>query len=215
MPWDFQQEVGRKVIHLLSILFLVIYGFFAQVFNRGIALLALAFLLIILIEFEYVRIELKAKLPVVSYFWKRFKRKSEQQRLGGEIFFLLGAIICLAVFDLRVAVSAILMTTFGDLSAAIVGKYFGSIWLYRKRKALEGILAEFFIDIVVGIIFLRSDIWWLDSILPHGDILWIPIVLMALTATFVETVVTKIDDNLLIPLFAGFIGHILVAWLGI
>ena len=33
---------------------------------------------------------------------------------------------------------------------------------------------------------------------------------MAFTATFVEFMTNKMDDNLTVPLFSGFVGHILV-----
>ncbi len=211
--WDFEREVGRKVIHLLSILYVLIYVVVDYFTSEKIALLALSFLLIILIELEYVRVELKAKIPVLSYFWKRFKRRSEHQRLGGEIFFLLGAIICFAVFDSRVAVAAILMTTFGDLAAALVGKRFGRIWIPRfKDRALEGVLAELVVNLVVGFVFLRTNAWWVGG--SFGDPLWTGIIIMAVTATVVETIVNKLDDNLLVPLFAGFAGHVVPMLMG-
>ena len=126
MSWDFKKEIGRKFIHLLSIFILIGYLFFASTFNHRFALFILAFFLILSIEFEYFRIETGRKLPVIHHLWK-YKRASEKNRLGGEVFFLIGAIICFAIFDLRIAAAAMLMTTFGDMSAALVGKKFGKI----------------------------------------------------------------------------------------
>lgn len=217
--WDFSRELGRKLIHLLSIVFVLLYFGVANFFGHKAGLLALAGLLIALLEIEYVRIELKAKLPILSYLWSRFRRRSEHQRVGGEIFFLLGAIIVFAVFDERIATVALLMTTFGDLTAALVGKYVHNIWIFeKKRKALEGALAQFLVDLLVGFLFLRTlvngKVWWLTGFTVFGSPLWVPILVMAFTATFVETCVSKIDDNLLIPLFSGFAGHAALVLLG-
>lgn len=206
--WDINRELGRKLIHLLSLTFIILYWSITYYLGHKAGLLALSGLLIILLEIEYVRIELKAKIPLLSYVWKRFRRRAERQRIGGEIFFILGAIVAFAVFDPRIATTALLMTTFGDLAAALVGKHFGNIWISKKKNiALEGVLAQFFTDLLVGFLFLRTTIWWLKGITITGFPLWTVIFIMTFTATLVETCVTKIDDNLLIPVVSGFAGH--------
>jgi len=89
------------------------------------------------------------------------------------------------------------MTTIGDASAAIFGKRFGRTWIPKlKDRAVEGCMAEFAVDLLIGFVFLNSYPWLI-------------ILVMAGTATIVETVVNKIDDNLLIPLFSGFNAQIL------
>jgi phytol kinase len=164
-------------------------------------------LLVLLIEFEYFRIELGKKIPVISWFWW-VKREKEKENMGAEVFFLIGTIICLAVFDMRVALAAILMTTFGDLSAALIGKKFGRNWIKcLKKKAWEGIIAEFAANIIVGFLVLRTTFWWVSGA-GYGSPMWAVIIVMAITATFVETIISKLDDNLLIPVFAGFNGQI-------
>jgi len=219
VAWDFKKELGRKIIHLLSISFLVIYIIFASTFSHRIALLILGFLLIILIEFEYLRVEVGMKIPLLSILWK-YKRAKEKNKLGGEVYFLIGSILCLALFDLRIAAAAILMTTFGDLAAALIGRRFGKTWIPRlKNRAVEGVIAELVVDLIIGFLIIRtlvnSSIWWLSSIIPSGQPIWSIIIPMALTATIVETLVHKLDDNLLIPLFSGFSGQIILLLLSI
>ena len=199
MPWDFKKELSRKAVHMLSVFFIVIYLALSGFFDKTIALLVLLAMLIIGIELEYLRIEAKYKIPFISDFWK-LKRKKEKNHLGGEIFFLIGAIVCFAVLDYRIAIAAILMTTFGDMTAALIGTRFGRHWIpLWKDRAWEGVLAEFAVDLVIGTALFNFFLF------PHA--IWIAL-LMALTATIVETVVHKLDDNLLIPLFAGFNGQI-------
>ncbi|MDD5132823.1 MAG: SEC59/DGK1/VTE5 family protein [Candidatus Nanoarchaeia archaeon] len=208
MVWDLKRELGRKAIHLLSLSFLIIYILVSSTFNHKIALLILSFMLIILIELEYLRIEIGAKIPILHELWQKFRRKKEKHSLGGEVFFLIGSIICLAVFDLRIAAAAILMTTFGDMAAALIGKRFGRTWI-TKKLALEGILAELIVDLIIGFLIVRTSLWLLDGY-PLGTPIWPIIIGMAITATLVESLVSKLDDNLLIPLFSGFAGQIIL-----
>ena len=203
MAWSYKLEIARKGIHILSTSFILIYLIFAYLFNHKVGLFALAFLLVVLIESEYVRIELGKKIPLISRLWA-VKRAKEKEKLGGEVFFLIGAIICLAIFNLPIAIAAILMTTFGDLAAALIGKKFGKHWIQNlKNRAWEGVIAEFIINIIIGFLIIGTFI--------NKDISgWIIIITMAVTATVVETIINKLDDNLLIPVFTGFNGQIVL-----
>ena len=199
MKWDFKRELARKFVHLLSIFILIVYFFISDFFNSKIALIILVFVLIISIEFEYLRIEIPYDIPILKHLWKYMRRKKEKCRLGGDVFFLIGAILVLAIFDLRVAIAAILMTTFGDMAAALVGKRFGKHYLMKER-AWEGIFAEFIVDIFIGIgVFI-----WAGNSLVSSFGVWIIILVMAISATIIETIIYQMDDNLLIPVFAGF-----------
>ncbi|MFQ6051685.1 MAG: diacylglycerol/polyprenol kinase family protein [Candidatus Hydrothermarchaeota archaeon] len=183
---DLKQEIIRKAVHLTSVIIVLLY----YMLDKNITLFLLTVVLIILIEIEFVRIEWGKKIP---FFW-RFFREKERESLGGEVFLLIGAIIAISVFDKEIASAAILMTTFGDMSAAIFGKAFGKKKVPKlESKYVEGCLAELFIDIGIGYFFLQNLVVSL---------------IMAVTATTVETIVTKLDDNLLIPLFAGFNGQL-------
>ncbi len=210
--WNFQRELARKFIHFLSLFILLGYFVIGDIFNREIALLILVFVLIVFMELEYLRLEWRARIPILRNIWAYVKREKERDVLGGEVFFLLGGILVLAIFDIRVAVAAILMTTFGDMAAALVGSRFGKHYIsFLKDKAWEGILAELAVNIIIGItvFFIIPGISFAET-----DY-WLVLLVMAVTATVVETVATKIDDNLLIPLFSGFNGHIALLILGI
>jgi phytol kinase len=203
MGWNFKKELARKFVHLLSIFILFIYFIASDIFNKKIALVILVLILIIFLEFEYLRIEAGGKIPILRDIWKYVRRAKEKNKLGGDVFFLLGAILVLAVFDLKVAMAAILMTTFGDMSAALIGTRFGSHKFF-KDKSWEGTLSEFFVDILIGFFVFFG----INFSLVYSLELWTIILVMAITATFVETVVHKMDDNLLIPIFSGFAGQI-------
>lgn len=194
MGWDYVNEVGRKIIHITILAILVVYVAFSQQFGAQIALLIIIGLLIFFFILEYFRLELNWKMP----FFSAFIRSKEQHRMYGVIFFLTATIILLAVFDFPIALAALLMTTFGDMSAALAGKRFGTTLIFRN-KTLVGFVTELIVNLTIGII--------ISFFTPLN--IYIPI-FMAFTATIVETLLDELDDNLIVPICAGFVGQVLV-----
>ncbi|MGP8336936.1 MAG: diacylglycerol/polyprenol kinase family protein [Methanosarcinaceae archaeon] len=143
--------------------------------------------LIVILVIEHLRLEHGMKIPLFHFLF----REKEESNLAGHVFFTIGAIISISVFSEMIAYAAILMTTFGDMSAALIGKAFGKTRIYNG-KSLEGCTTEFVVDFIIGYVFLGN---------------WLIALIMALTATVVETVAGKIDDNLVIPVFSGFFGQ--------
>ena len=199
MVWGFFHEIGRKIIHITILIVLAAYFLiqdslvgaeYTAVLAKQVALLFLVAVLIIFLILEYFRLELGWKMP----FFSQFIRPKEQNRMYGVIYFLSATIISLGVFNKEVALAALLMTTFGDMVAALVGKRYGTTLIYRN-KTWAGFLAELATNLVVGFLILDS----------------IYVILgMALVATIVETLVDELDDNLLIPIFSGFAGQIIM-----
>ncbi len=186
--FSLKRELQRKAVHITSVLIVILCYFLP----KEAILLPLTLFLILFLEVEFIRLDLRLKLP----FFHKLYRDNEEDRLSGNVFFLMGAIIAISVFYKEIAMAAILMTTIGDASAAIFGKRFGRTWIPKlKDRAVEGCTAEFVVDLLIGFVLLHS---------------WLVILVMAGTATIVETVVNKIDDNLLIPLFSGFNAQILI-----
>jgi len=212
MRWKYKNELARKFVHILSILILIIYYYSFKYYDKQTALLILVAILILFLFFEYIRIELKTKPEFMKRIWAYVRRGKEKHRMGGDIFLILGIIISLAIFDFRIAVAVILMTTIGDLSAALIGKKYGKhSFLNLKDRTIEGTTAQFIVDLLIGIfvfiIFSGSSIinWQI----------WLVILAIAFTATAVETLVYEMDDNLMIPIFAGLIGQIIFYLLNI
>jgi len=184
-------EMKRKFIHIFGLLYIAIYFFFYNLYNHEVGLLALVVVLLFFLILEFYRIKLKKKIPIFHIFW----RAKEKNRLGGQIYFLIGAIIVFSVFETKIAIVSLLMTVFGDMAAALIGIKFGKHWIKGLDKiAWEGVIAEFFVNILIAFFIL-------DSILI--------VIGMALTATFVETVFKHVDDNLSIPVSSGAVGQIL------
>ena len=183
-------EIRRKLIHLSSVAYILIYYFFEKIFSQKAALLTLVFLLICLSFLEFLKVKYNQKIP----FFHKIYRDNERYTFSGSIYLIIGVIIAFGVFEFNIAVTAILMMIFGDTASALIGRI-GSHKIKRLGISWEGILAEFLVDIAVGFIFLNN----------------LPVILvMALTATFIEVVLKPVDDNLAIPVVAGFAGQSLM-----
>ncbi len=199
MPQDHSliQEIFRKLIHLNTLYIILLYEFLGKKFT----LFILVCLLIIALEIEYFRIEHGKRIPILH---KLFRAK-EKTTFGGHIFLCISAIIVISVFSKEVAILAILMATFGDAAAAVFGKAYGKHFIpHLKNKAIEGVLAEFVVNIIIGYAYLfifAQDLTQTMNIV---------LISMATIATITETTCGKLDDNLMIPIFAGITGEIML-----
>jgi len=194
MPWEFFHEIGRKIIHITILIVLVLFFAIKNQAGQQAALLFLVALLIFFLVLEYFRLELNFKLP----FFHQFIRPKEQYRIYGVIFFLSSTIIAFAVFDTAIALAALLMTTFGDMAAAIAGKKYGTTILF-KNKTVVGFASELVTNLIVAVLIS----------LAFTINIYIPII-MAFAATITETLVDELDDNLIVPVVSGFVGQLLV-----
>ncbi len=182
-------EIRRKVFHFFSISFIFIYFYISRYFSHRAALLTLTLILIFLLFIEFVKIKYQAKVPLFHSLYRDIERNG----FSGAIFLTIGAIISFAVFDFEIAVTALLMMIFGDMASSLVNLRFGKHRINNIQNASwEGVIAEFVVNMVVGIIFL--------------DYFFI-VFFMAFTATLVETILNSPDDNLTVPVLSGFVGQ--------
>ena len=195
MKWNLFREISRKVIHLLMLVILLFYIVFEKKYNKTYALLALILLLLFFLIIEYIRLDLDIKIPLVGFFI----RPKEINKMSGVIYFIIASIICLAVFDFGIALASLLMTTLGDMTAAIAGQKYGHTMVFKKKTLIGGV-AELVVNIIIGV----------GIVLFFSNITIYTMLAMAFTATIIEIVVESIDDNLVVPLATGFIGQILL-----
>ena len=182
------KEFFRKSVHIVSLSIVFIYYYMGKEFTLNFLTLVLCFVLLI----DFFRVEKELKIPIV---WKLYRSK-EKDKLSGTSYFLIGSIIAISIFSKEVASAAILMTTFGDSAAALVGISYGKRWIKNlPDRAWEGVFSEFFVNLAIGYLFLSN---------------WIVALTMALAATIIETLIYKLDDNLIIPLFSGLTGQLVL-----
>jgi len=200
--FSFVQELKRKAVHILALGYILIYVFVNSYAGKRVGILSLGGLLVLFILLDYFRIERGKKIPYLHQFW----RAKEKDRIGGQVFFLVGVIIAFTVFNFKVALAVILMTIFGDMASALIGKKFGKFRFKTSKKSIEGAVAEFVVDFVIGVLVFFWGAWNFSN-WP----LWLVVLVMAFMASYVETLINKMDDNLTIPVVAGFFGQL--AWL--
>ncbi|WP_321431168.1 CTP--2,3-di-O-geranylgeranyl-sn-glycero-1-phosphate cytidyltransferase [uncultured Methanolobus sp.] len=181
---SFTNELLRKGVHFTSILIVLVYAFMGK---QACQILLMTYLVLVL-GIEHLRLDRGFKLPVLHVVL----RQKEKAAVGSYVYFTIGALIVVSVFSKNVAFAAILMTTFGDMSAALIGKRFGKIRI-DNGKSIEGCIAEFLVDIVIAVLLIKNPFISL---------------IMALVATYVETTFVKIDDNLAIPIFSASVAEL-------
>ena len=193
-PRTFTDEILRKGLHPASLAIVLVYF----LFGKQIVLYFMTTYLVVVLLIEHMRLDRGYRLPVIHHLLRR----KEETSLAGHVYFTLAAIVAVSVFSENVAYAAILMATFRDMSAALVGRRSGRKKIAGGKKSLEGCIAELFVDIIIGYALLSNPCIAL---------------VMALVATVVETVFVNIDDNLAIPVFSGFVAELLLvltAYLG-
>lgn len=174
------------------------YTFLHFYFSPRIGILALTALLLLLIEIEYFRVDYQTWIgnKITQLLSRLFiLRRHERTNITGAIFFIISSIIVFSAFDYQIALLALLLTVFGDLASAIMGIAFGERKIFRNKSYI-GTLSGLLVNITIGWIILK------DFPLIFGA--------MAVTASFVETITQKLDDNLTVPLFSGFVGQLIV-----
>lgn len=176
-------EIGRRVIHLSWLFFVLVFLWLGKA--KGFVFLS--FFLCLSLLWDFLRIEFEFKMP----FFHKLIRESEKKTLFTPTLTMIGTIIPLAIFDLRIAVYAICIMIFGDMAAGIIG-LFGKIKF--MKRTLEGSIACFIVSMFLGFYFLNN--------------IFI-IIGMSLAGTLVEAASFEVNDNLAIPIFSGFVGQIL------
>lgn len=183
----------RPLFHFMGgLIFPVLYYFT----GRDTAIYFMAALLSLVLIFELIR----GRNPVFNdWLWQHFRaffKDKERYTMTGTPYFVGGALVTVLFFDKPVAITALCFLTFGDVTAALVGKKHGKRKIFPP-KSLEGSLAFFVMVIMVGFILKK---FCFPAALTATAIWY-----SALAATLVEMLPISLDDNLTVPLITGFI----------
>jgi len=181
------REVSRKSIHILSIIIPLSHIYIFK--NKIDMILFLSAMLIFCFFIEIFR----NQNSFISKFFDKYlffmMRSFEKQgSLTGSTWVFVGALITIILVPQPFSLLALFFLAFGDTLAALVGMKFPFVRI--GNKTLSGSLACFIMCLFVGIIFdfeISSEI----------------ILIGAFTATIVELISIKINDNILIPVLSG------------
>lgn len=182
-------ELRRQIAHAITGIAII------ALFSTGI-LQKSTLLLITLIGGILSLIAKKHRLPLLEPILEYFERPKHREKFPGRgsFFLVLGSLIVLTIYPEKIAFAAILITAIGDSVTNIFGRYFGSVENpLNRKKNLEGTMMSIFLSTLVALFFVPMEQAFMASTV----------------AMFFESLDIKIgkfelDDNLLIPLIAGW-----------
>ncbi len=181
-----RRELSRQIVHIL-------YGLFVSALIMALPrMFSAAILSALLVSGFFLSNLLKSgrNMPVVSSFLFACEREYHLiVRPGlGPLQFTLGSLLSLLLFGPWIAFLSVLVLTFGDSFSTLIGVFFGKTPLpWSKKKTYEGSLACFAASFLVSFLFIPLHLS----------------LAVALAASLIESLSTRFDDNILIPLAVG------------
>jgi len=135
-------------------------------------------------------------------------RPHEIEGLPGAFYFLLGVFLCVVFFDRTVTYLSVLFLSFGDPFASICGIYFRS-HTFMEGKSVSGTLgcgiACTVFAVIYRMIFLDSLNYSALDAMDYPSFAALCFVVAILAEIGPSSRKHYIDDNLTIPLYAGFL----------
>ena len=180
---DFLSELNRKLVHLASLSIPI--GI--QVIGKDICLKILFFLTVLFLSIEILRMVHRPTSKIFYTLFGPILRRKERFTLTGSTTLLMSSLVCVFIFPRHVAVAALCFLIVGDTMAALVGKTYGRIKVFRKT--IEGSLACLATCVIV--VFVVPDLKTAAGLIG------------AMVATVVELLPIPLDDNFLIPILSG------------
>ena len=184
------KELLRKSTHLSGLIIPILYFFL----DKKNMLIILGSLTCIAFCVEFA----KRYYPTFSgYFFHYLKpllRSHEKEgAITGATYYITGVLLCIMIFEKRVAMACILFIILGDTAAALVGKRWGRTKLIGS-KSLEGSAACFIVCMLI-------TLFWIHPIVGITG---------AFFATLTELLPLRIDDNLTVPLISGAVMQLMI-----
>jgi dolichol kinase len=191
---DYKSELVRKSIHLCSLSIPVIYYFISKAF--ALTLLIPTFLAFFVVDLARFYSEPTRQWFLRWFGWLLRKHESDHsvRRLTGATNILFSAIVCVLIFPKIITVNAFAILIISDITSALVGRRYGK----RRflQKSLVGATGFFVSAVIVVLVAPKVE----GLAIEYG----IGIVAAAVGAV-VESLSTKIDDNISVPLAIGLV----------
>lgn len=183
-------ELKRQLMHILVGLVTITLIYFEILSPFAIFLLIIAG---IMLSFLCKRV----RIPIISTFLDHVEREEQRSTFPGKgtIFFFVGVLLSLQLFEQNIAYASIMVLTFGDSISHMFGAQFGkirNIFNGKSKKLLEGTLAGTLAGFFGAVFFVP-----------------IPEAFLGSAAAMIAEVIkidfneNTLDDNLVVPLVAG------------
>ena len=185
-----QLELKRQLLHIVVGLATIILLHYDILSTWALFLLIIAGLLL---SFLAKRIS----IPLISFFLAHVERPEQMKTFPGKgsIFFFIGVLLAVKLFERDIALAAIMVLTLGDSISHLFGAQFGSlrnIFNGNSPKLLDGTM----MGTGLGFLGALRFVPYLEAIVGSAA---------AMIAEVVKVDFNEytLDDNLIVPLVAG------------
>jgi len=190
-----KDELMRKLIHICSSIFAYALFFF----NQETVCLIVGVGSILILSFEILRINYQSINRIFIKIFGKVTRNFEKNKLTGASYVMLASfIVLLPVFESYVCIISILVMSYSDTAAAIIGKKYGKTKIFSKT--LEGSFAFFIVAFIIALVMYPQINLALS-------------ITAIVIATIVEILPLSIDDNFSVPITVALIISI-GPWIG-
>ncbi|MBI2661902.1 hypothetical protein HYX11_00390 [Candidatus Woesearchaeota archaeon] len=191
-----KRELFRQILHLMIGLLTAITYYLDIISSLTV------FLMIIVGILSSILVK-RIRLPFFSLFLDNFEREDLIEKFPGRgmIFFFIGVLLVMKLFEKDIALASIMILSLGDSISHIIGERFGqikNIFNGKSKKLFEGTLA----GTLVGFLGASLFVPWTHALIAS---------FVAMTAEVIEIDLNhnSVDDNLTVPLVAGTVLYIL------
>ncbi len=158
---------------------------------------SLSIFLLIVIGILTSLISKRINIPIINQFLNHLEREEIKNKFPGKgvIFFFVGVLLVLQLFQEDVALAAIMILTLGDSVSHIVGGKYGqlkNLFNKKSKKLYEGTIAGTLAGFLGALIFVPATEAFLAS--------FVAMVAEVIKIDFNDH---TLDDNLVVPLIAG------------
>ena len=182
-----KDELLRKLIHICSSIFAYALFFLDQT----TVCLIVGLGAILILSFEILRSQYFSVNRIFIKVFGKVTRNFEETELTGATYVMVASfIVLLPIFEFYVCIFSILIMSYSDTAAAIIGKKYGKTRLFNKT--LEGSFAFLLTAFIILLIMYPHVDWWLS-------------VFAIIIAAIVELVPLKVDDNFSVPIIVALI----------
>lgn len=196
-------HIARKLLHVIGVGFILLCYHYLSL-KESIFFLALA--VVVTVTVDYLRKRLLFLQDFVINIFGQFMRKQELHQLSGLSWLLLGTLIIVILFPVKIVTLSLLMLAIGDPICNLVGIKYGKDKLI-EHKSFQGTFAGFVACSIVSAIYFMFMEIMLDR--------WILVSLLSgFIGAFAEAVPINIDDNFIIPVVNAILLWGLFAFFG-
>jgi len=178
---NISQEIYRKSIHFLSLTIPFGYSLLSKEYTLSIIIP----ISIVIIGVDLARLFINPVRRLFESIFKTIIRNHEEHQLTGSSYLMIGAVVTIWVFPKYHAIFGLLLLGISDSLAAIIGRHYGKHQLFNK--SIEGTLAFFVSSMIVTYFYSPIPILYA--------------MIASISATLIEVIPVKLDDNFTIPVF--------------